>query len=55
MNERNQALEDAARLCVRRSISWSYEDDQRSQDYREGVEDAASQLARAIRQLMRPE
>jgi hypothetical protein len=44
-------LEEAARLCVRRSCTWTPEEDKRSQDYREGIEDAASDLARRIRQF----
>jgi hypothetical protein len=43
--------ERAARLCVLRSCTWSGSDDRRSQDYREGIGDAASQLAAAIRAL----
>ncbi len=47
--------ERASRLCNLRSCSWSTEDDLRSQDYREGIEDAASQLRDAIRRDPQPE
>jgi hypothetical protein len=45
------ALERAARLCVRRSVSWSRYDDDQPAEYRRGVEETASQLAAAIRAL----
>ena len=41
--------EVCAKLAVRRSCSWSAEDDRQSCDYRRGVEEAASQIATAIR------
>ena len=46
---RREALDMAARLCVIRSVSWSREDNERSDDYREGIEHAASQLAQRLR------
>lgn len=42
---RLRGREEVARIAVRRSCSWSAEDDRRSQDFREGIETAASQVA----------
>lgn len=41
--------EACARIAVRKSILWSQYEDQQSDEFRRGVEWAASAIARAIR------
>lgn len=43
--------EACRRLAVRRMTAWTSEDDKRSQDFRDGIEKAASDIACAIARL----
>lgn len=45
-----QTAEHCARIAVYRSCSWTTEDDKRSNDFREGLETGASQIAATIRE-----
>lgn len=49
--ERREALEEARRLCVLRMTAWTVADDQRSQDFRDGIEKACSDVAQRLRGL----
>lgn len=44
-------IETCRRIAVRRMTSWTKDDDQRSQDFRDGIEKAASDIACAIELL----
>lgn len=47
--------EACRRIAVRRMTSWTKDDDKRSQDFREGIEQAASDIACAISSLAPPD
>lgn len=48
---RSSMQEEAARLAVLRMLAWTTEDDKQSQQFRDGIEKACSDLAAAIRAL----
>ena len=51
-----RAMREACRrIAVRRMTSWTKDDDKRSQDFREGIEQAASDIACAISSLAPPD
>jgi len=48
---RKAGIEDAARLAVARMTYWPSADNNKSQDFRDGIETACSQLAAEFRKL----